>query len=97
MDNIKNKPSDRVSYTDKVNLEMSGTVFSLRQGGEVRLNGAIISLPLQHFPTGVVITNAGTSHVVSNVKSCLIFHVDSLKFKYKKNYILKQVISLVEI
>ena len=73
VDNIKNKPSDKVSYTDKVNLEMLGTVFSLRQGGEVRLNGAIVSLPLQHFPTGVLIKNAGSSHVVSNLKSCLNF------------------------
>ncbi len=62
--NIKRKPSDKVSLTHQIELEYSFSVFTLKQGGEVRINGAVVTLPIQHS-SGVMIYAAGTAYTVS--------------------------------
>ena len=64
-DNIKLKPSDRVAYTEEINLWFNGTRFSLRQGGEIRIDSVSVMSPVIH-PSGVVIRKAGSSYVVSS-------------------------------
>ena len=44
---------------------MSFHVFALRQGGEVRFDGAIVDLPFMYSSLGVEIRSAGGSKVVS--------------------------------
>ena len=63
-EHIKSKPSAKVTLTNAVHLHFDGSDFALRQGGEVRVDGVMVSLPLNH-PSGVTIRQAGTSLVVS--------------------------------
>ena len=64
-DNIKMKPTDRVSFTDEITLDFAGIMFSLRYGGEVRIDGVAVNLPVSH-PSGVTIRKAGSMNVVSS-------------------------------
>ena len=63
--NIKYKPSDRVAYTNVVGLEYNGTVFSLKQQGEVHVDGVRVNLPFRH-DSGVKIQSTGGANVVSS-------------------------------
>ena len=65
-DNIRLMPSDKASYLDKVMLDFEGTVFSLGQGREVRIDDTIYSLPVRHA-SGVTVRKAGSNFVVSFV------------------------------
>ncbi|XP_071498841.1 IgGFc-binding protein-like, partial [Diadema antillarum] len=53
-DNIKNNPSDRVSYLRKVVLEVNGTSYSIERNRVVLVNGARRTTPLS-FINGVTI------------------------------------------
>ena len=66
--NYKNKPSDRVAYTQEVHLEYSDSLFSLLQGSEVQLDGVTVALPLFH-QSGVTIRNVGNFVVSESQKS----------------------------
>ena len=74
VENIKNKPSDKVAYTNVVNLEYSGAVFSLRQGGDVRVDEIKVNLPFRH-KSGVKIQSAGSTRVVSIFNSSYIIFI----------------------
>ena len=63
-DNIKRQPSDKVAYTFAVNLEYSGSIFALKYGGTVRVNGVNVNLPFMHL-SGVMIQSIGGTAVVS--------------------------------
>ena len=65
--NIKRKPSDRVSFTQEVALEFEGTLYSLLRGGEVRIDGVVVQLPVLRSD-GVSIRKAGDKLV-----SALVF------------------------
>ncbi len=56
--NSKRKPSDRVSYLQELSLEYMGAVFLFLRGGEFRLDGVTVALPVQHS-SGVVVRDAG--------------------------------------
>jgi len=43
--NRKNKPSDRVSYTREVYVDVAGKTFELLQGGDVHVDGMAVTLP----------------------------------------------------
>ena len=58
------KPSDKVAYTEEIDLWFNGTRFSLKQGGEIRIEGVSVNTPIVH-PSGVVIRKSGGSYVVS--------------------------------
>ena len=60
--NVKNKPSERVSYTQEVRLEFGGTLYSLLRDGEVRINGVTVTLPSMRLD-GVHIYNSGRNVV----------------------------------
>ena len=62
--NIKQRPSDKVAYTNEIVFEFLFTVFTLKQGGEVRINDAIVVPPVYHS-SGVRIFKAGNSLTVS--------------------------------
>ncbi|XP_071498835.1 zonadhesin-like [Diadema antillarum] len=53
-DNVKNNPSDRVSYLRKVVLEVNGTSYSIERNRVVLVNGARRTTPLS-FINGVTI------------------------------------------
>lgn len=53
-----------MAYTEELRLELNGTVFDLRQGGEVRINDVKVSTPVIH-PDGIIIRNVGRKYVVS--------------------------------
>ena len=71
-DNIKYDPSHYVSFTHAVNLEYSGSTFSLRQGGTVRVAGVDVNLPFMH-ENGVSVQSMGGTSVVSNSNTILSF------------------------
>ncbi|XP_038059591.1 IgGFc-binding protein-like [Patiria miniata] len=56
--NSKRKPSEIVSFLQELQLEYMGSVFTFIRGGEVRLDGVTVTLPLLH-PSGVVVRDAG--------------------------------------
>ncbi len=62
-DNVKRKPSDKVSLTHEVHLEYNETLFSLLKNQEVQINGVTVTLPVVHS-SGVVISYKGM-YVVS--------------------------------
>ena len=64
-ENIKMKPSDRVSYTEEIKVEFAGTVFALRQEGELRIDGVTANPPVNH-PSGVTVRKWGASYLVRN-------------------------------
>ena len=64
--NNKRKPSDAVSYLQELKLSYMGTEFTVIRGGEVRLDGVTVTLPLQH-PAGVVIRDAGPYLVKTSI------------------------------
>lgn len=53
-----------MAYTEELRLELNGTVFALRQGGEVRINDVKVSTPVIH-PAGIIIRSVGRKDVVS--------------------------------
>ena len=56
--NLKRKPSERVSLTREVVFDFRGTLYSLLQDGEVRINGVTVTLPVMALD-GVTIRKAG--------------------------------------
>ena len=59
-------PSDRVSITQEVALEYGGKVYSLLQGGEVRIDGVTVALPVMELD-GVTIRSRGAKQVMHPV------------------------------
>ena len=57
-ENVKIKPSDKVAYTQELNLEFAGVMFSLLQGLVVEVDGIRVSTPVFH-PSGIAIRNIG--------------------------------------
>ena len=66
VENIKNKPSDKVSYTQEVALEFDGVIFSLLQESVVEVDGVRVTPPVFH-PSGITIRNIG-NFVVSGLE-----------------------------
>ena len=58
---------------------MSFHVFALRQGGEVRFDGAIVDLPFMYSSLGVEIRSAGGSKVVSFLLLRMFTYILKLK------------------
>ena len=57
-ENIKIKPSDNVAYTQELNLEFAGVLFSLLQDLVVEVDGIRVNTPVFH-PSGIAIRNIG--------------------------------------
>ena len=62
-DNVKNRPSEGVSYMRKVVLEFNGTTYALLQNRQVQVNGVKRTPPL-NYPNGITI-RADYSYAVS--------------------------------
>ena len=85
--NAKNKPSDRVSYTREVILELRGTVYSLRNKKEIRIDGVTVVPPVLRAD-GVNIRMKGSQLVRST------FHVGFLRTLYVFVNIARYIIAL---
>ncbi|XP_071944956.1 zonadhesin-like [Antedon mediterranea] len=55
--NVKNKPSQRVSYTRQINFHYANHTFTLLQRGEVRYNGVTFTPPLSTSDGVYIISN----------------------------------------
>ncbi len=62
-DNVKRRPSDKGSFLQELRLEYKGVTYSLLQGGEVRIDGLMVTPPI-FDPKGVTIRRV-ESKVVS--------------------------------
>ena len=51
-------PSDKVAYTQELNLEFAGVLFSLLQDLVVEVDGIRVTTPVFH-PSGIAIRNIG--------------------------------------
>lgn len=49
------KPSDEVALTEEVILDYAGSLYALRQRGELRVNGVIVTPPLQREGVQIMI------------------------------------------
>ncbi|XP_072033076.1 zonadhesin-like [Amphiura filiformis] len=61
---VRRKPEDKVTYTKELMLEYQGTEFLLGQGGELRINGIVVSPIAAVLPSGVNILFNGKDLVL---------------------------------
>ena len=63
------KPSDPVSYTEELRLHYMGVEYALRQKGELRINGVIVTPPVERGD-GVRILQNGYELVSIYTSNC---------------------------
>ncbi|XP_077996899.1 zonadhesin-like isoform X3 [Glandiceps talaboti] len=59
--NQKNSPSDTVTYTREVYIDVGGEGYELLQGGVVHVDGSTVTLPYRNINASVIIKRAGSS------------------------------------
>ena len=65
--NMKRQPSDSVSFTEEVTLELGAKRYSILHGGEVRIDGVPAKLPVEQA-NGVSISSNSLTVVSKNSK-----------------------------
>ena len=73
-ENVRRKPSAKVTYNDEIRLDYNGTLFALMQELEVRVDG-VTYVPPVYYPSGVTVLSTGLYIVSREMANTLDFFV----------------------